>query len=110
MQKWAFRDTIRTGMSAVRYSPWTADFNLGDQTVSFHYRSAASSSGETPADVVVASARRPLTDVRPSYAPLGECPLDSPYGMPLSRTPFDLWHSHMGFPCGHGAEEVELQL
>jgi len=43
----AFGDTI--GMSAVRYSPWTADFNLGDQTVSFHYRSAASSSGETPA-------------------------------------------------------------
>ena len=47
---------------------------------------------------VAASARRPLTDVSPSYAPLGECPLDRPYGMPLSRTPFDLWHSHMGSP------------
>jgi hypothetical protein len=30
--------------------------------------------------------------------------------MPLTRSPFDLWHSRMGFPCGHGAEEVGLQL
>ena len=47
---------------------------------------------------VAASARWPPTDVSPSYAPLGECPLDRPYGMPLSRTPSDLCHSHMGFP------------
>jgi hypothetical protein len=59
---------------------------------------------------VAASPRRPLTDVPSSYAPLGECPLDRPNGMPLSRTPSDLRHSHVGFSCGHGAEEVGLQL
>ena len=91
---------------------WDLITSFGRLATSIANRSKCESVDEDTRGIstVAASPRRPLTDVSPSYAPLGECPLDRPYGMPLSRTPSDLWHSHMGFPCGHGAEEVGRQL